>query len=1025
MAIRLFPFKITMPGASTPDRDPRLANRRPMRSLLLVFALFLLPDLASAQAVGDYRTRASGDFSDPNIWETYFWGTWWPNVGPPDINDGVITITSGTTVNLDVSGSYDQMVIENGATLNVTQTVSFVDGAGTDLDVYGTLNIDRTSSVQGTASAIFRNGSSVNMLAGDRLFFRNDSQGTFEAGSNVDIASNGRIVIRDDSVVDMAADVQINSGGRIVVRDRAATTVSGGTINNEGLIRVINQSSMAFGSGATYIHDRNGDRLPTASRTTWDAGSNVIISGLTNNLPANLNDTFGNFTWDNPSQSGDLDLNGRINAIEGDFTINDTGSGALIWDGSGGGSSLDVAGDFTLNGGEFIIGDGNTSSIAVDGNASIGSGSTLTLGEGGGDGTLTVDGNLDLAGDVNTTGGGSGTIDMNGSTPQNISQTGSTTGDVNLSLSGSGGVTASTDLSFSGSITETAGGLDMGGNALTLGGDLNISTSLTNVDSIEFTGTNSSVLTLPAGSQSVNGLTVDKPGSDLTLGSDLTITGYVIVRDGTFNDGGFTLTLAEGATFYSDQPWTGTVTVSRTYSQNSDGWRMIASPVDGVNYSDLNGAFLTQGGAWADSPDGTSNLQAFNFLTQDWSPLSGADATMGAGTGYILYAFAEDDLGASILPTTWTVTGQPGALSSQALSYSGDPASSYNLVGNPSTVNLDWDLTVLASSNIGSSYATWDPSGTTGGGTSGYQYYDEASGTGSAGRYIAPFTAFMVQATGAGSSLAPTTSEAAATQTPVQYGKRSGPAPHFVLSVTGEALSEPETILSFGAEATDESGLFDVHRLAPLSTQFVTLWSADDERRLAFDGRTMQEGREIYDLVLATTRPGQYTLRTGSIVDIPEHWNARLIDLRTGNEMDLLAGDSLRFHTVDQDVVTADRRLSESRSPRFRVIIEDPDRFVGDDTDWTVAGNAPVLSQNYPNPFNPITTIRFSLPESAPVRLEVFDMLGRRVSTLIDGTLSSGWHESRFDANTLSSGMYLYRLSVAGQQVTRSMLLLR
>ena len=57
------------------------------------------------------------------------------------------------------------------------------------------------------------------------------------------------------------------------------------------------------------------------------------------------------------------------------------------------------------------------------------------------------------------------------------------------------------------------------------------------------------------------------------------------------------------------------------------------------------------------------------------------------------------------------------------------------------------------------------------------------------------------------------------------------------------------------------------------------------------------------------------------------------------------------------------------------------------------------LMQNYPNPFNPSTEIGFALPESANVRLVVYDVLGRQVRLLLDGTMEAGTHQVVFDAN--------------------------
>ncbi|MDP1676800.1 MAG: T9SS type A sorting domain-containing protein [Bacteroidota bacterium] len=66
----------------------------------------------------------------------------------------------------------------------------------------------------------------------------------------------------------------------------------------------------------------------------------------------------------------------------------------------------------------------------------------------------------------------------------------------------------------------------------------------------------------------------------------------------------------------------------------------------------------------------------------------------------------------------------------------------------------------------------------------------------------------------------------------------------------------------------------------------------------------------------------------------------------------------------------------------------------------------------YPNPFNPTTTFRVSLPQAGFARLAVYNMLGQKVATVVDGEMPAGYNDVRFDGSTLSSGMYLYRLEM-------------
>ncbi len=81
------------------------------------------------------------------------------------------------------------------------------------------------------------------------------------------------------------------------------------------------------------------------------------------------------------------------------------------------------------------------------------------------------------------------------------------------------------------------------------------------------------------------------------------------------------------------------------------------------------------------------------------------------------------------------------------------------------------------------------------------------------------------------------------------------------------------------------------------------------------------------------------------------------------------------------------------------------------------------LMQNYPNPFNPSTRIDFELTSTADVRLAVYDILGREVALLADGTRAAGEHSVTFEAGDLPSGVYLYRLEANGTSRTRALLL--
>ncbi len=83
------------------------------------------------------------------------------------------------------------------------------------------------------------------------------------------------------------------------------------------------------------------------------------------------------------------------------------------------------------------------------------------------------------------------------------------------------------------------------------------------------------------------------------------------------------------------------------------------------------------------------------------------------------------------------------------------------------------------------------------------------------------------------------------------------------------------------------------------------------------------------------------------------------------------------------------------------------------------------LYQNHPNPFNPTTIIKFQIPTASKVTLKIFDLLGKKIRTLINENRVAGVYEQVFDARFLPSGEYFYLLQAGPNVKTRKMLLVR
>ena len=89
-----------------------------------------------------------------------------------------------------------------------------------------------------------------------------------------------------------------------------------------------------------------------------------------------------------------------------------------------------------------------------------------------------------------------------------------------------------------------------------------------------------------------------------------------------------------------------------------------------------------------------------------------------------------------------------------------------------------------------------------------------------------------------------------------------------------------------------------------------------------------------------------------------------------------------------------------------------------------------ILNQNYPNPFNPVTTLRYDLPEQSDVTITIYNMLGRKVKTLVNSTQDAGfksviWDATNYQGNPVSAGVYLYKIQAGEYISTKKMVLLK
>ncbi len=263
-------------------------------------------------------------------------------------------------------------------------------------------------------------------------------------GHNITVSTN---VTTDDTTVEATGQITVSSTGTLVIANGTATpdmTVNG-IVSNAGAVTPTGTISFAGGSKYQHNFTTSEGTIPTAS---WDPNSTAEILGYTTNTDATLGlaQTFGNFTWNCASQTGNLNLTGATVTAAGAFTMTSTGTGSLRLGSSTNGSI--IAGSFTQSGG------------------------TLNLSNGTGNGLLKVAGTfVQSGGTINEGGSGTtNTIELNGASNQSFTAAGTISNTINYNLNNAAGITLGSNLTLNSgtTLTLTQGNITTGSNTVSL-----------------------------------------------------------------------------------------------------------------------------------------------------------------------------------------------------------------------------------------------------------------------------------------------------------------------------------------------------------------------------------------------------------------------------------------------------------------------------------------------------------------------------------------------------------------------------
>lgn len=467
---------------------------------------------------------------------------------------------------------------------------------------------------------------------------------------------------------------------------------------------------------------------------------------------------------------------------------------------------------------------------------------------------------------------------------------------------------------------------------------------------------------------------------------------------------------------------------------DSEGWRMISTPVSASSYSDLLENIWTQGASsGADYSSGSSNVRTFDGSI--FNPVNDLTTDMTPGTGFITYVYNDDNYDSSPdgFPKALQVAGTENSGAVNPTINSG--ADTWSLVGNPYASTIDWDnLTKTELTGTAYVYDHRIP---------GYISWNGTTGD-LTGGLIRPFQGFWVQNTSGASSPSLTIEEADKSSGGKLYKQSANTVPIIKLNAEMEDLRN-SAFFSFTSDGKIGKDNRDALKLEPLDhADYLRLATEADGELLDINNMPLNLNEEV-EVPLSVTAfkaiDGGYSKNGGEIkltwpklANIPEGWSLSLVDYTTGGRVDLKATKSYTFtiegskqkvksRSADSDLSPIGIRAERSDDNRFGLIIN-PNAETLDAEDTEVVKQF-ALDQNYPNPFNPTTTIRYDIASQTTVELSVYNVMGQKVATLVHEAKAPGSYRAVWNAEDMSSGIYYYRLNAGSKTFTRQMTLIK
>ena len=454
------------------------------------------------------------------------------------------------------------------------------------------------------------------------------------------------------------------------------------------------------------------------------------------------------------------------------------------------------------------------------------------------------------------------------------------------------------------------------------------------------------------------------------------------------------------------QSFTVAVSVTHLDIDGTSGFRILSSPISGAIYSDLLDELWTQGAVGSDHEGADPNIWTYN---DGWNPVTNLNTdVLAAGQSFVIYVFSDTDYdGDDDLPVTISVDGTPDQ---SGVTVAANP-SKWNLIGNPYGLHVDVSQ-MLSDNNTRlerQTVYTLDHS------NPGYRTHNGTIGDLQDG-LIKPFDGFWIQAGATGDNFD-------FTEQSIRRGQITGNGRTTNDDSNGSAVftfSNGEytssTYLSFTPEGDINLDPLDADRLLPLSpAEHLTSMIYESGKSLSINNLPSNLSDDVsfdMDVMLLSPSDDGYETQadqvnlTWDITNLPEGMSLALVNNGTGQTINLYGYPSANVNLPSKGGFSSPEDFMATYP------------FVGEAqfmlsvfsdltaTEEEIVPETITLHNAYPNPFNPSTMISFDLIESDKVSLNIFDLAGRQVASLINKVMIPGTHQISWNPSQVSSGVY-------------------